>query len=512
MFIRKYVSGVAVISLLSLIGAKALAQQPNVNLEEYSISKLQKLVDEQQLSYQQITEYYLARIAQLDDAGPKLNAIISVNKHAIELAKAKDLAHASTDKHGPLFGMPIVVKDNIETADAMPSTAGAVALQSNYAKQDAQLISQLKAAGAIILGKANLSEWANFKSTQSSSGWSDVGGQTKNPYVLNRTPCGSSSGSAVAVAANLAVGAIGTETDGSITCPAAHTAIVGLKPTVGLVFANGVIPLSHSQDSVGPMTRTVADAAVLLEVLTGSPQGHYQKHLDAQGLQGKRIGIARNISEFNNVASDAFTQAITVLQSQGAIIVDSLTLEYQEVLSQAEFDILLYEFKHGVNQYLANTPDSVSVKSLTQLIAFNEALAGQSFGQGLLEMASKKGNLTSEAYLAAKKLVIEKARQQGIDKLLAEHRLDALVAPTNGPAWVIDTVNGDHFTGLSSSPSAIAGYPIITVPMSEYRALPLGLSFFSGANQEGKLLEIGYAFEQATKARKSPRFISSIDD
>ncbi|CAM4127354.1 amidase [Pseudoalteromonas byunsanensis] len=512
MFIKKCLTLVCSLPLLSLLSTNALAQQPHPELEEYSFSQLQKLVDEQQLSYQQITQYYLTRIAQLDDDGPKLNAIISINQHAIELAKAKDLAHARTEEHGPLFGMPIVIKDNIETIDAMPSTAGAVALQSNYAKQDALLVSRLKAAGAIILGKANLSEWANFKSTQSSSGWSDVGGQTKNPYVLNRTPCGSSSGSAVAVAANLAAGAIGTETDGSITCPAAHSAIVGLKPTVGLVASEGVIPLSHSQDSPGPMTKTVADAAILLEALTGSSVGHYQKHLNAQGLKGKRIGIARNISDFNEVASAAFKQAIEVLKSQGAVIVDNLTLEYQDELGQAEFDILLYEFKHGVNQYLAKTPDSVPVKSLTQLIAFNADITEQRFNQSLLEIAEKKGDLNSEAYLSAKKLVREKAQQQGIDKLLAEHRLDALVAPTNGPAWVIDTVNGDHYTGLSSSPSAIAGYPIITVPMSEHRSLPLGLSFFSGANQEGKLLEIGYAFEQATKVRKSPRFISSIDD
>ncbi|MCF6434461.1 amidase [Pseudoalteromonas sp. MMG022] len=512
MLLKKSFTFISLLSLLSLVNAKALAQQPNLDLQEHSFAQLQRLVDEQQLTYQQITQYYLTRIALLDEDGPKLNAIMRVNQRAIEIAKEKDRAHSTIQEHGLLFGMPIIIKDNIETEGNMPTTAGAIALQHNHARQDAQLVSRIKAAGAIILGKANLSEWANFKSTQSASGWSDVGGQTKNPYVLNRTPCGSSSGSAVAVAANLTAGAVGTETDGSITCPAAHTATVGLKPTVGLVSTEGVIPLSHSQDSPGPMTRTVADAAVMLEVLTAKPEGYYQKHLKANGLNGKRIGIARNISDFNEVASTAFKRAIEVLKSQGATIVDNLTLDYQEELGQAEFDILLYEFNEGVNRYLAKTPDTVAVKSLAQLIAFNATLSEQRFNQGLLEMTGKKGGLNSEAYLAAKRVVTEKAQHKGIDQLLTEHQLDALVAPTNGPAWVIDTVNGDSYTGLSSSPSAIAGYPIITVPMSEHRALPLGLSFFSGANQEGKLLELGYAFEQATKVRKSPYFILSIDD
>ncbi|NOU50387.1 amidase [Pseudoalteromonas sp. JBTF-M23] len=495
-----------------LFNAPIQANSGVINLEELGFAQLQQLVEEKKISYQQITQFYLSRIVELDDRGPTLNAIISLNEQALDIAKQRDALRGANDAHNLLYGMPIVLKDNIESADNMPTTAGAIALANNYAQKDALLVERLKQAGAIILGKANLSEWANFKSTQSSSGWSDVGGQTKNPYVLNRTPCGSSSGSAVAVAANLAVAAIGTETDGSITCPAAHNALVGLKPTVGLVSVNGVVPLSHSQDAPGPMTRSVQDAAVLLEVLTGSEPNRYQKFLNKKGLNNKRIGVVRNISEFNPIASQAFAKALEVLSNEGAMLVDNLVLNDQEALSQAEFDILLYDFKHDINQYLANTPKQVKVKSLAELIKFNKALPNSYFNQGLLEMAEQKGSLQSESYIAAKKLVAEKARLKGIDALLAEHKLDAIVAPTNGPAWVIDTLNGDQFTGASSSPAAIAGYPSITVPMSFYRELPLGISFFSGAHQEAKLIEIGYAFEQATRVRKSPQLIFSIDE
>ncbi|CAH9062632.1 Glutamyl-tRNA(Gln) amidotransferase subunit A [Pseudoalteromonas sp. CIP111854] len=512
MLFKKYSMLFFSTAVCALLSTNCLAQNNTLKLEEYSLSELQQLVDQNQLSYQQITQFYLSRIDELDVNGPKLNAIINVNQQALMHAKQKDAEHDQNTEHSLLYGMPIVLKDNIETAGNTPTTAGAVALEHNYAQQDAELVTKLKKAGAIILGKANLSEWANFKSTHSSSGWSDVGGQTKNPYVLNRTPCGSSSGSAVAVAANLAVVAVGTETDGSITCPAAHNSLVGLKPTVGLVSGKGIVPLSHSQDAAGPMTRSVQDAAVLLEVMADTAPNHYQKHLNKDGLKGKRIGIARNVSDFNPVASQAFEQAITVLKIEGAIVVDNLTLEHQNELSQAEFDILLYDFKHDVNEYLANTPEQVKVKSLEQLIAFNTLLADSYFNQGLFEMAQQKGGLESEAYITAKKLVADKARTQGIDALMEEHKLDAIVAPTNGPAWVIDTVNGDQYTGASSSPAAIAGYPSITVPMAFYRSLPLGISFFSTAHQEGTLIEIGYAFEQATKVRRSPKFISSIDE
>ncbi|MBD1581906.1 amidase [Pseudoalteromonas sp. S16_S37] len=512
MLFKKRLLSLSLLTVSILFNTTTQANSVVINLEEQSFAQLQQLVDDKKITYQQITQFYLSRIAELDDSGPTLNAIISFNEQALEIAKQRDALHGVNEPHSLLYGMPIVLKDNIESADNMPTTAGAIALANNYAQQDALLVERLKQAGAIILGKANLSEWANFKSTQSSSGWSDVGEQTKNPYVLNRTPCGSSSGSAVAVAANLAVAAIGTETDGSITCPAAHNALVGLKPTVGLVSVNGVVPLSHSQDAPGPMARSVQDAAVLLEVLTGSEPNHYQKHLIKKGLKDKRIGIVRNISEFNTVASNAFTQALEVLSNEGATLVDNLVLDYQEELSQAEFDILLYDFKHDVNQYLANTPKQVKVKSLAELIKFNEAQPISYFNQGLLEMAEQKGNLQSESYIAAKKLVAEKARLKGIDALMAEHKLDAIVAPTNGPAWVIDTLNGDHYTGASSSPAAIAGYPSITIPMSFYRELPLGISFFSGANNEAMLIEIGYAFEQATRVRKPPQFIPSIDE
>ena len=502
----------------------AQAQQAPHELDELTMAQLQHRVSSGALSYQQLTQFYIDRINAHNHQGMKLNAVITLNPEAIQQAKALDLARSKGEQLGILAGMPILLKDNIETEGAMPTTGGALALANNQAQQDAFLVRQLRQANAIILGKTNLSELANFRSTSSSSGWSDIGKQTRNPYVLNRTPCGSSSGSAVAVAANWAIAAIGTETDGSITCPSAHNALVGLKPTVGLVSRIGVIPLSSSQDSPGPMARTVADVAALLSVVAASdqndsahPTSHspidYRAHLITHGLQGKRLGIARNITEFNPHSSQAFEQAIAVLKHQGAVIVDDLVLPFQDELGDAEFDILLYDFKHDINQYLKNTPSQVTTKSLSELIAFNQSVTQTHpvFNQTLYHMANEKGALSEQTYVAAKKTVADKARTQGIDALMKAHKLDALIAPTNSPAWVIDTVNGDHFGGASSSPSAIAGYPIITVPMGFYAKLPLGLSFFADRYQEGKLIEMAYSFEQAQPVRTPPLFLPSID-
>lgn len=493
------------------------------NLLELDIEQVQKKVRDGSLTYTQLTEFYLDRINKLDQAGPSLNSIISINQQAVKLAKQKDRELKNRMKKGLLHGIPVVLKDNIETSGNMPTTAGALALKNNFAKQDAFLVKKLKDAGAIILAKSSLSEWANFKSTNSSSGYSDINGQTKNPYVLNRTPCGSSSGTGVAVAANLAIAGIGTETDGSITCPSAHNSLVGLKPTVGLVSRRGVVPLSHSQDSPGPMTRTVSDAAIMLTVLAqadpkdkkANPQKSdidYTKHLIKDGLKGKRIGIVRSLTGFNETSNRYFEQSLKLLKAQGAIIVDNLELPHQEELGGAEFDVLLHDFKHDVNEYLANTSEQVPVKSLSELITFNQNQTSHySFNQALLTMANQKGSLTSDAYIKAQAVIENKGRKQGIDLLLNEHNLDAIVAPTNGPAWNIDTVNGDNYTGASSMPSAVAGYPTITVPMAYHRGLPLGLSFFGGAYSEGKLLEIAYGFEQTNKIRVSPKFITSID-
>jgi len=495
----------------------------SADFNEKSISQLHALVEGNQASYQEINQFYLDAIAKNNKQGFNLNAVISINPHTLEQAKQKDLLRNQGQVVGPLFGMPIIVKDNINTLDGMATTAGALALANNYSQNDAFLVEKLKQAGAIIIGKANLSEWANFRSSISSSGWSDVGGQAKNPYVLNRTPCGSSSGSAVAVAANFAVAAIGTETDGSITCPASHTSLVGIKPSVGLISRSGVVPLSASQDSPGPMTRTVADAALLLTVLAqpdpkeatfATHPGYidYRQFLKQDGLKGKRIGIARNISDFNAVSTAAFNQALSVLKAQGAIIIDDLELPDQESLSQAEFDVLLYDFKHDLNQYLSQTPKEVSIKTLEQLIQFNQSNTDLTrFNQALLTMANEKTDLTSPNYQQAQTLIELKGRKNGIDALMQAHQLDAIAAPTNSPAWVIDTINGDHFAGASSAPSAIAGYPLVTVPMSYHHELPLGISFFGTRLSEGKLIEIAYGFEQANPIRQAAKFIPTID-
>ncbi|MBK8985480.1 MAG: amidase [Chloroflexi bacterium] len=495
-------------------------------LLEATISDLQDGLSNGRFTAHTLVRHYLARIQQLDQQGPSLNAIIELNPDALTIAADLDAERAEKGARGPLHGIPIILKDNIATADQMSTTAGSLALAGSIAAQDAFLVERLRAAGAIILGKANLSEWANFRSSRSSSGWSSRGGQTRNPYALDRSPCGSSSGSAVAVAASFCAAAIGTETDGSIVCPAHSNGIVGLKPTLGLVSRSGIIPIAHSQDTAGPLTRSVADAAILLGALTGvdprdpataasGGQFHtdYMQFLDPAGLRGARIGVARNFFGLHPDVDAIMETAVAAMKAQGADIVDPADLDSLEGFGEAEVTVLLYEFKADLNAYLATLGAEAPVKTLADIIAFNQANAAAVmpyFGQERMLAAQEKGALSETDYLEALALNHRLARAEGIDKVLQEHTLDAIVAPTGGPAWLIDWVNGDHYGGGSSSPTAVAGYPNLTVPAGFVRGLPVGISFIGAAYQEPTLLKLAYAFEQATKARQAPRFLPTV--
>ncbi|MCB9006751.1 MAG: amidase [Ardenticatenaceae bacterium] len=496
-------------------------------MDEWTIDQLHEMMAAGTMTAQKAVQFYLDRIEQIDRNGPSLNSVLAVNPNALHIAKTLDEERQTTGPRGPLHGIPILLKDNIETKDPVPTTAGSLALAENFARQDSFVAEKLRAAGAIILGKTNLSEWANFRSNRSSSGWSSAGGQVRNPYALDRNPCGSSSGSGVAVAANLCAAAIGTETDGSIVCPSHVNGIVGLKPTVGLIGRSGIVPISHSQDTAGPMARTVRDVAILLGALTGidprdpvtavSANNHhtdYTQFLDKNGLQGARIGVARNFLGHNPGVDALIEQAITVMRQQGATIVDPANIETKRQIGQPEFEVLLYEFKADLNTYLATTPQTVPQRTLADLIEFNlanETAVLPYFGQELFESAQAKGDLNDAAYLEALANSRRLARNEGIDATLQAHQLDAIVAPTGGPAWLTDWVNGDHYSGASSTPTAVAGYPNITVPTGYLYGLPVGISFMGGAWQEPKLLKLAYAFEQATKARKPPKFLPTVN-
>ncbi|WP_426671603.1 amidase [Mucilaginibacter sp. McL0603] len=494
--------------------------EDNFELNEVTIDTLQQKMQNKEYTSRAITDMYLKRIDAIDKAGPKLNAVIQINPDALDIADAMDKERANGKVRGPLHGIPVLIKDNIDTGDKMMTTAGVLALVGNIAKQDAFIIKKLREAGAVLLGKTNLSEWANFRSTHSTSAWSSRGGQTKCPYILDRNPSGSSAGSGSAAAANLCAIAIGTETDGSIVSPASINGLVGIKPTVGLWSRSGIIPISKTQDTAGPMARTVKDAVMLLEALTGEDpqdtytatskgkiQPDYTKFLDANGLQGKRIGVEKDGLKVSPGMDKLFQDAIAVLKSKGATIVE---VELYKEIKQAgkdEFTVLLYEFKDGVNKYLSTA--NSKMKTLADVIEFNkknEAKAMPYFKQETLELANKKGDLSTKEYLDAVKNTTGITRN-AIDKILKDNKLDAIAAPTNGFACCIDLVNGDYDNGFSfSGPAAMAGYPHITVPMGAYNELPVGISFISTAYDEAGIIKLGYAYEQASKKRAKPNF------
>lgn len=496
-------------------------------LAELSIAELQEGMTAGRWTARSITAAYFGRIEQLDKKGPTLRSVIELNPNAIAIAGELDSERQSRGVRGPLHGIPILLKDNIDTADRMTTTAGSLALAGSIPARDSFIAEKLRAAGAVLLGKANLSEWANIRSMHSSSGWSARGGQCRNPYVLDRNPCGSSSGSGAATAANLTAAAIGTETDGSIVCPSNTCGLVGIKPTVGLVSRRGVIPISHTQDTAGPMTRTVADAAVILSALAGvDPEDEataasagqappdYAKFLDAGGLANARLGVARQYAGFHRDVDQVFAAALDALKKQGAVLVDPVELTPDAEIGEAELTVLLYELKADLNAYLKSLGARAPVKSLADVIAFNEKNADREmpyFGQELFVKAEASGPLTSSDYRTALAKCRELSREKGIDAAMAKHRLDAIVAPTGGPAWVTDLVSGDHFGGGSSTLPAVAGYPNITVPAGFIRGLPVGISFFGRAWSEPVLFRLAYAFEQATHHRRAPRFLATVE-
>ncbi|MGH8495639.1 MAG: amidase [Gammaproteobacteria bacterium] len=502
-------------ALTLVTAACAIIEQPD--FREKDVAWLQASMDRGDATSRQLVQYYLQRVQDIDRNGPALRSIIEINPDALEIAAALDDERRASGARGPLHGIPVVLKASIDTGDEMATTAGSLALAGHHAPDDAFLVARLREAGAVILGKANLSEWANFRSQRSSSGWSSLGGQTRNPYDPNRNPCGSSSGSAVAVSANLTVLAIGTETDGSIICPAAINGIVGIKPTLGLVSRDGIIPIAHSQDTAGPMARSVRDAALLLDVLAAEDATDpatrsrpasvpdYAAGLTADGLRGKRIGVLRTYNAAGNDERirNILDGAIATLESAGAGIVDPVEIDTKG-MGDAEYEVLLYEFKADLNDYLFAS--KAPLKSLEEIIEFNAAnveTVMPYFGQDIMQESQAKGPLTDKEYVEAL-ATSKRIAREGIDKVMRKHDLDALIAPSNGPAWLTDYVTGDHFSTGSSSLAAISGYPNVTVPAGFISGLPVGVSFFGAAFSEMKLLEIAYAFEQVSKLRRPP--------
>lgn len=494
-----------------------------IAIEEVGIAELQARMQHGELDSVRLTQAYLDRIEAIDRYGPALHAILRTNPNALTEAAALDAERRSGRVRGPLHGVPVLLKDNID-ARPMPTTAGSLALADNVPERDAFVVARLRAAGAVILGKTNLSEWANFRSTRSISGWSGVGGQTKNPYVLDRNPCGSSSGTGSAIAASLATVGVGTETDGSIICPAAVAGLVGIKPTVGLISRDGIVPIAVSQDTAGPMARTVADAAILLSAMaaadpadpaTGEAAQYavdYLAHLKPDALRGARIGVVRKSMGYHPDVDAAMASSIERLRQAGATVVDA-DIPTAGQWDDAEYQVLLYEFKDGVERYLAS--HAQPLRSLAQLIAFNREHAAQEmpwFGQEVFEQAVTKGPLSDPEYLQAQRSARALAGPQGIDAALQAQQLDALIAPATAPAWRTDVVLADHYLGGGYGAAAVAGYPSINIPMGDSHGLPLGLIFMGPAWSEARLIELGYAFEQLTRARRAPTYLPSLDD
>ena len=494
---------------------------PSFSLEEATIDQLQKGYKNGDFTIQEITQQYLDRIEAIDKNGPSINSVMQVNPDAINIAKALDEELKAGKSRGPMHGIPVLLKDNIDTQDQMATTAGSRALKGSMPLQDSWVAKSLRASGALILGKTNLSEWANFRGKKSSSGWSGLGGQVKNPYILDRNPCGSSSGSGVAVSANLCIIAIGTETNGSIVCPSTANGIVGIKPTVGLISRSGIVPISFTQDTPGPMARNVRDAAICLGAMVGIDETDsktllnegktyidYTPFLKTGGLAGKRIGLyTQPLGKIDEV--DALIEkSVAFLKSQGATIIEVDQIGPDEV-AKLSFEIMLYEYKDGLNKYFTSLGENAPIKNLDELIAFNEndPVELQHYGQEYLIMANEKESLDSDGYKETLQRMLEGSQKNGLDKVLQAHNLDAIIAPTGGPAWKTDWANGDTFHIGSSSPAARSGYPNITVPMGFVGELPVGLSFFGAAWSEPVLIELAYTFEQGTMVRRAPRFL-----
>jgi amidase len=526
-----YAAGAAARDLSSAPpGAGAPCPQPAdvtpFELEEITIPELQDGMKSGKFTARSLAEKYLARIDEIDKRGPAINAIIELNPDALAIADALDQERQAKGPRGPLHGVPILIKDNIDTADRMMTTAGSLALVGAKPPKDSGVAQKLRAAGAVILGKTNLSEWANSRSSHSTSGWSGRGGLTRNPYALDRNPCGSSSGTGSGISANLAAIGIGTETDGSIVCPSSSNGLAGIKPTVGLVSRSGIIPISHTQDGAGPMCRTVRDAAILLGALSGvdpddaataasagKSQTDYAQYCDPNGLKGARIGVGRKYFGISEAVDAVMNEALDVMKKQGATLVDPADIETYGKFDDGEGLIMLYELKADLNAYLARLGPNAPVHTLKEVIEFNESNRQKEmpyFGQDLLVKAEAKGPLTDKEYVDALAKNHQLARTEGIDALMDKFHLDAIIGPTGGPAWLTDLVNGDHFGGGSSSAAAVAGYPNINVTAGYISGLPVGISFFGRAWSEPTLIKLAYSFEQATKARKAPRFLPTV--